>query len=66
VFRFISDYRLLTFGAILVLMLRFQPQGLFGVDSAALRAVSRVSQRWAGRNGPPHGAGKVGASRGPA
>ncbi|MGO9177836.1 MAG: branched-chain amino acid ABC transporter permease [Candidatus Limnocylindrales bacterium] len=66
VFRFISDYRLLTFGAILVLMLRFQPQGLLGLDSAALRAIERISQGWMGRHGPAPGAGKTGESRGPA
>jgi branched-chain amino acid transport system permease protein len=37
VFRFISNYRLLTFGLILVLMLRFQPQGLLGEDSGIVR-----------------------------
>lgn len=34
-FRFVSDYRLLIFGAILVLVLRFQPQGIIGIDSVA-------------------------------
>lgn len=33
VFRFVSNYRLLTFGTILVLTLRFQPHGLLGRDS---------------------------------
>lgn len=32
-FRFISDYRMLVYGAILVLMMRFQPQGLLGDGS---------------------------------
>src|SRR5665647_1596401 len=41
-FRFISDYRLLTFGVILVLMLRFQPQGLLGEDSALSKLASRA------------------------
>ncbi|MGO9412934.1 MAG: branched-chain amino acid ABC transporter permease [Spirochaetia bacterium] len=36
-FRFISNFRLLTFGVILLLMLRFQPQGLAGEASAASR-----------------------------
>jgi branched-chain amino acid transport system permease protein len=41
-FRFISNYRLLTFGVILVLMLRFQPQGLLGPNSTLLRLVTRL------------------------
>lgn len=45
VFRFISDYRLLTFGAILVLMLRFQPQGLLGEDSAVRRVIRALARR---------------------
>lgn len=42
VFRFISDYRLLTFGVILVLTLRFQPQGLLGDDSVLSKLASRA------------------------
>ena len=42
VFRFVSDYRLLIFGGILVLVLRFQPGGLIGTESAATRAWSRL------------------------
>lgn len=41
-FRFISNYRLLTYGVILLLMLRFQPQGLVGIDSAAAQLTARV------------------------
>lgn len=44
VFRFISDYRLLTFGAILVLVLRFQPQGLLGEGSVVLRLSRRAAR----------------------
>jgi branched-chain amino acid transport system permease protein len=36
-FRFVSDYRLLIFGAILVLVLRFSPQGSGGDGSAVAR-----------------------------
>jgi len=32
-FRFISDYRLLVYATILILMIRFQPSGLLGDDS---------------------------------
>jgi branched-chain amino acid transport system permease protein len=42
-FRFISDYRLLAFGTILVLMLRFQPQGLLGEGAALRRALRNLS-----------------------
>lgn len=37
VFRFVSDYRMLVYGGLLVLMMRFQPQGLLGDDSFLLR-----------------------------
>lgn len=45
VFRFVSDYRLLIFGAILVLVLRFQPQGIIGTDSAAADVWQRLFSR---------------------
>ena len=45
VFRFISDYRLLAFGALLVLMLRFQPEGLLGKDGRLQRWLERVTHR---------------------
>ena len=41
VFRFVSDYRMLVYGGLLVLMMRFQPQGLVGDDSVLRR-------KWAG------------------
>jgi len=44
-FRFISNYRLLTFGTILVLMLRFQPQGLVGERSLVAAAAERFQAR---------------------
>ncbi len=68
-FRFISNFRLLTFGVILLLMLRFQPQGLAGEASAAsrlhwngpgpargssFRAPAREARAWGGRKS--HGA----------
>lgn len=45
VFRFVSDYRLLIFGGILVLVLRFQPGGIIGTDSAAVGAWQRLIRR---------------------
>ncbi|HEX6054337.1 MAG TPA: branched-chain amino acid ABC transporter permease [Intrasporangium sp.] len=44
-FRFASDYRNLIFGAILVLALRFQPQGLVGDGSFVARSVARLGFR---------------------
>src|SRR6266542_902242 len=32
-FRFLADYRMLTYGALLLLLMRFQPAGLLGDDS---------------------------------
>jgi branched-chain amino acid transport system permease protein len=64
IFRFISDYRLLTFGAILVLMLRFQPQGLLGEGSVLVRAGRRILPL-AGR-GTRRGNAATGGPDGPA
>jgi branched-chain amino acid transport system permease protein len=44
-FRFASDYRNLIYGVFLVLVLRFQPQGLVGDDSWLARAAARVRGR---------------------
>jgi branched-chain amino acid transport system permease protein len=48
-FRFASDYRMLIFGAILVLVLRFHPQGIIGEDSLIERATANVFARGRGR-----------------
>ncbi|WP_425060055.1 hypothetical protein SCACP_07020 [Sporomusa carbonis] len=40
VFRFISDYRMLLYGGLLVLMMRFQPQGLLGENSYLWRKIA--------------------------
>jgi branched-chain amino acid transport system permease protein len=54
-FRFISNYRLLTFGVVLLLMLRFQPEGLLGDGSVLVkltrRSVGALRQRR--RSGTP-------------
>ncbi len=42
-FRFISDYRMLVYGAILVLMMRFQSEGLLGQNSYLWKKIKRVS-----------------------
>jgi len=41
-FRPILDYRTLVYGAMLVFLMRFQPQGLLGIDSFIVRHVKRV------------------------
>lgn len=41
-FRFISDYRMLVYGCILVLMMRFQPQGLLGEGSVLWRKLQEL------------------------
>ncbi len=51
-FRFISDYRMLVYGAILVLMMRFQPQGLLGEDSFIWTRLKGFRNRNAGVNTP--------------
>jgi branched-chain amino acid transport system permease protein len=57
VFRFVSDYRLLAFGAILVLVLRFQPEGLLGEMSAVRRlGAGRWIRPRSGTGGTPGGA----------
>ena len=38
-FRFLADYRMLTYGALLLLLMRFQPAGLLGDDSLIVRAL---------------------------
>jgi len=39
--RFVSDYRLLLFGALLVLVMRFSPGGLAGAVAGTRRRVAR-------------------------
>jgi branched-chain amino acid transport system permease protein len=41
VFRFLADYRMLTYGGLLLLLMRFQPAGLLGDESALWRALAR-------------------------
>lgn len=56
-FRFISNYRLLAFGAILVVMLRYQPQGLFASDSllaVGARRLVEIGRRRSSASSP-HG-----------
>jgi branched-chain amino acid transport system permease protein len=41
-FRFASEYRMLVFGLVLVVVLRFQPQGLVGERSWIARAAGHL------------------------
>lgn len=43
VLRFANDYRMLVYGTLLVLMVRFQPQGLLGENSFVLRGWARLT-----------------------
>lgn len=52
VFRFVSDYRMLVYGGLLVLMMRFQPQGLVGEDSYLLQKWAAIRGRTKGEK--PH------------
>lgn len=44
-FRFVSDYRMLIYGGLLVLMMRFQPEGLLGDSSYLWGWMSSVLRR---------------------
>jgi branched-chain amino acid transport system permease protein len=41
-FRFMADYRMIVYGSLLVVMMRFQPQGLVGDGSFIIRNLSRL------------------------
>jgi len=41
-FRFMSDYRMIVYGGLLVLMMRFQPQGLLGDNSIIMRNINKI------------------------
>ncbi len=43
--RFIQDYRMLTYGLLLVLIMMFQPQGLFGKDSFIVQRLAGLRAR---------------------
>ncbi len=40
--RFADDYRMILYGGVIVLMMRFQPQGLLGEDSFLMRGYNRL------------------------
>lgn len=41
-FRFMSDYRMIVYGGLLVVMMRFQPQGLLGEDSFLMKGFKSI------------------------
>nr|WP_312578982.1 branched-chain amino acid ABC transporter permease [Sedimentibacter sp.] len=44
-FRFMADYRMIVYGGLLVLMMRFQPQGLLGDDSIIIKNIKKINSR---------------------
>lgn len=55
VFRFISDYRMLLYGGLLVFMMRFQPEGLLGENSFLWRFIKGVNKTVSERRVPGNG-----------
>lgn len=51
-FRFMSDYRMLIYGGLLLLMMRFQPEGLLGDNSFLWNGISAVLSRFGIGTGP--------------
>ena len=41
-FRFLADYRMIVYGGLLVLMMRFQPQGLLGENSFVMNNLNKL------------------------
>lgn len=50
-FRFMADYRMIVYGGLLVLMMRFQPQGLLGENSFLVRNINRLYMKTAVKGG---------------
>lgn len=50
-FRFMADYRMIVYGGLLVLMMRFQPQGLLGENSFIIRNISKAYTALFGKKG---------------
>lgn len=59
VFRFLADYRMIVYGGLLVLMMRFQPQGLLGNDSIIMRKISKIYPDQLGKKGGEIDGGNV-------
>lgn len=41
-FRFLADYRMIVYGGLLVVMMRFQPQGLLGENSLVMNGLNKL------------------------
>jgi len=53
VLRFAENYRMIMYGGIIVIMMRFQPQGLLGDNSFLLRSAHRLMHRIKKPSPPP-------------
>jgi branched-chain amino acid transport system permease protein len=53
--RFAADYRMILYGGVIVLMMRFQPQGLLGEDSFLQRKFNKyITPILKGKGGESH------------
>jgi len=50
-FRFMADYRMIVYGGLLVLMMRFQPQGLLGEGSFIINNINNVISKITSKKG---------------
>ena len=60
ILRFAKDYRLLIYCLLLIIMVRFQPQGLLGEDSVLHKLWKRITGRKPSAPAAPEGAGQTG------
>lgn len=58
-FRFMADYRMIVYGGLLVLMMRFQPQGLLGDNSFIMRNINKINFNRLSKKGGESDAGNV-------
>lgn len=58
-FRFMADYRMIVYGGLLVLMMRFQPQGLLGDNSFIMRNINKINFNRLNKKGGESDAGNV-------
>ncbi|MGD9567577.1 MAG: branched-chain amino acid ABC transporter permease [Sedimentibacter sp.] len=58
-FRFMADYRMIVYGGLLVLMMRFQPQGLLGENSFITKNINKIYINIFGKKGGEANAGNV-------
>lgn len=58
-FRFLADYRMIVYGGLLVLMMRFQPQGLLGDNSFLMRNLNKIFSKIRTKKGGGQNAGNA-------